>query len=93
MTVTYLPADPGSASTRVAFGISRKVGNAVIRNRTRRQLRSVMHQLDASPDGLRPGTYLLTTRPDVVDVGYARLAELVAGACAESSQPPGDRSR
>jgi len=91
VTVTFLPAGPES-STRVAYGVSRKVGNAVIRNRTRRRLRAVMQHLDASPDGLRPGTYLVTTRPDVVDVDYDRLAELVASACAESSGPPAGTS-
>ena len=89
VTVTYLPAGAGSTATRVAFGVSRKVGNAVTRNRTRRRLRSVMQGLDVSPDGLRPGTYLLTTRPEVVDVDYRRLAELVAAACSESSQASG----
>jgi RNase P protein component len=93
VTVTYLPAGGGSTSTRVAFGVSRKVGNAVARNRTRRRLRSVMQGLDASPKGLRPGTYLLTTGPEVVDVGYGRLAELVAAACSESSQAPGKPAR
>ena len=88
MTVTFLPAGPDLPSARVAYGVSRKVGNAVVRNRARRRLRSVMQQIDASPGGLRPGTYLVTTRPDVVDVAYERLTELVASACAESSQPP-----
>jgi ribonuclease P protein component len=88
VTVTFLPAGPeSSSSARVAYGVSRKVGNAVTRNRTRRWLRAVMQHLDASPDGLRPGSYLVTTRPDVVDVDYERLAGLVASACAESSQP------
>jgi ribonuclease P protein component len=89
VTVTYLPADPEAPSTRVAYGISRKVGNAVVRNRTRRRLRAIVHQLDGSPEGLPPGTYLVTTRPDVVDVGYERLAGLVAEACSESARSPG----
>ena len=93
MTVTYLPADPGSTSKRVAYGISRKVGGAVVRNRTRRRLRSIVRDLDRSPDGLSPGTYLVTTRPEVVDVDYARLAGLVAGACTDSARPPGEQRR
>ena len=93
MTVTYLPPEPGSTSTRVAYGISRKVGGAVVRNRTRRRLRSIVHELDKRPDGLRPGTYLLTTRPDVVDLDYRRLADLVADACAASSRPAGEPER
>lgn len=93
MTVTYLPPGPRASSTRVAYGISRKVGGAVVRNRTRRRLRSIVHDLDRSPDGLRPGTYLLTTRPDVVDLDYRRLAGLVADACTASSRPSGEPER
>ena len=93
VTVTYLPAHPGSDSTRVAYGISRKVGGAVVRNRTRRRLRAILHDLDRGPDGLRPGTYLLTARPDVVDVDYGHLADLVADACSASARPPGEPAR
>jgi len=93
VTVTYLPAGPGSSSTRVAYGISRKVGGAVVRNRTRRRLRSIVHDLDRGPDGLRPGTYLLTTRPDVVDLDFGRLTALVADACTASSRPTGEPGR
>src|SRR5688500_19354240 len=93
VTVTYRPAGPEAPSPRVAYGISRKVGNAVVRNRTRRRLRAIVHQLDGSPEGLPPGTYLVTTRPDVVDVGYERLAGLVAAACSVSARSPGEPRR
>jgi hypothetical protein len=52
-----------------------------------------VHDLDRGPGGLRPGTYLLTTRPDVVDVDFGRLTALVADACAASSRPAGDPER
>lgn len=84
MTVTYLPAGSGEASVRVAFGVSRKVGNAVVRNRLRRQLRSIMRGLDQGTDGLSPGVYLITTRADVASASYTQLAGDVAAAVADS---------
>jgi ribonuclease P protein component len=84
VTVTYLPAGSGEASVRVAFGVSRKVGNAVVRNRLRRRLRSIVRTLDQGPEGLAPGTYLITTRPDAATASYGRLAEDVAAAAADS---------
>ena len=84
MTVTYLPAGSDEATVRVAFGVSRKVGNAVVRNRLRRRLRSIMHELDHTPEGLAPGTYLITTRPEAAEASYRRLADDVAVAAADS---------
>lgn len=84
MTVTYLPTGSDKAAVRVAFGVSRKVGNAVVRNRLRRQLRSIMRDLDRGPDGLAAGTYLITARPEAAETSYAGLADHVSAACADS---------
>lgn len=93
MTVTYLPTGSDQATVRVAFGVSRKVGNAVVRNRLRRQLRSIMRELDRRPQGLTPGTYLITTRPDAAEASYSRLADDVGAAAADSAaRPPGKLS-
>ncbi|MGH9210585.1 MAG: ribonuclease P protein component [Acidimicrobiales bacterium] len=83
VTVVYLPAQ--APPPRAAFAIGRSVGNAVVRNRVRRRLRSVLHDMDAGRLGgpsLAPGTYLLSTRPGVVTLSYADLAGLVSSACA-----------
>jgi ribonuclease P protein component len=64
---------------RVGFTASRKVGNAVQRNRARRRLRAVAQQvLDRHAE---PGTdFVLIARPATVDRDYqALVGDLVAG--------------
>jgi ribonuclease P protein component len=64
---------------RVGFTASRKVGNAVQRNRARRRLRAVAQQvLDRHAE---PGTdFVLIARPATVDRDYQDLVgDLVAG--------------
>ena len=54
----YRPACGSQAGVRVAFAIGREVGTAVVRNRTRRRLRSVMTELALLDGGLPAGDYL-----------------------------------
>jgi ribonuclease P protein component len=66
------------AIVRVGFTASRKVGNAVIRNRAKRRLRSVAAAI--LPCNGRPGTdYVLIARATTVDRPYqALIADLEA---------------
>ena len=67
------------APVRVGFTASRKVGNAVQRNRARRRLRAGAQQvLDQHAE---PGTdFVLIARPATIDRDYQTLiADLVAG--------------
>ncbi|WP_119303443.1 ribonuclease P protein component [Dongia deserti] len=67
------------APVRVGFTASRKVGNAVQRNRARRRLRAVANEvLDVHAE---PGTdFVLIARPATVDRNYqALVGDLVAG--------------
>lgn len=69
----------GGAVARVGFTASRKVGNAVVRNRAKRRLRAVAAELLAR-DG-RPGTdYVLIARAGTGERRYADLAGDLAGA-------------
>jgi ribonuclease P protein component len=63
---------------RVGFTASRKVGNAVLRNRARRRLRAVAAQVLAQAE---PGNdFVLIARPATVDRDYqALVGDLVAG--------------
>ena len=88
MSVAFVadPADEGG-HPRVAYGVGRKVGPAVVRNRVRRRLRSAAREIDRSGDGLAPGAYLVTVRPDAARLDYAELRRQLASALAEASRP------
>jgi len=57
---------------RVAFSVSRSVGDAVTRNRVRRRLRAAVREHART---LEPGTaYLVGAAPGSADVPYAQLS-------------------
>ena len=59
---------------RVGFTVSKKVGNAVERNRVRRRLREVVRL--APPERMRPGyDYVLIGRRAALDLPFDRLVE------------------
>jgi ribonuclease P protein component len=64
--------DDGPA--RIGLTVSRKVGNAVERNRVRRRLRDMVRRADA--DDIRPGhDYVLVARRIAISESFNRLAE------------------
>jgi ribonuclease P protein component len=64
---------------RVGFTVSKKVGNAVERNRVRRRLREIVRLSDAGR--LRPGNdYVLVGRRAALDLPFERLIEDFARA-------------
>lgn len=70
--LTAVVAEPGDPATvRIAFVTSRKVGNAVLRNRVRRRLRHAAWELVAA--GARPHDVILIARPGAADCDYATL--------------------
>lgn len=76
------PADSPEATgpaVRVAFAIGRSVGGAVVRNRVRRRLRSLVDDL-ARTGSLADGLYLIGAGPEVVVLSHDRLRNHLAGA-------------
>jgi ribonuclease P protein component len=70
---------------RVGFTVSRKVGNAVARNRVRRRLREIVRLSDA--DRFRAGSdYVVIGRRAALDLSFARLAEDFSRALARIHQ-------
>ncbi|MEP7161110.1 MAG: ribonuclease P protein component [Dermatophilaceae bacterium] len=72
-----VPDDPGRPSReasppRVGFVVSKAVGNAVVRNRTKRRLRALMAQrMVAVPDGT---DVVVRARPVAADASHEVLA-------------------
>jgi len=64
----------GNDGVRVGFTVSKKVGNAVERNRVRRRLREIVR---LAPDAaMQPGhDYVLIGRRAALDLSFARMAD------------------
>lgn len=62
--------DAGLGRAKVGYAVSRRVGNAVVRNRVRRRLRSAVREIEHLP----PGMYLIIPRPAAARTAYAALA-------------------
>jgi len=92
VAVTYLPPASSGGLTaagppRFAYGVGKRVGPAVVRNRVRRRLRAAARELARGEPGLVAGAYLVTASPRAVDVTYAELRRSLAEACAAASSP------
>jgi ribonuclease P protein component len=74
-------SDPSSNPPRVAFAISRAVGNAVIRNRLRRRLRAVMTEMD-----IPPGLYLIGCRPTAGELTFEQIVSTLGRLPAKVQQ-------
>jgi ribonuclease P protein component len=78
-------ARPDTGPPRVGFTVSKKVGNAVERNRVRRRLREVVRLCDASR--LVAGNdYVLIGRRPALELPFERLVEDFSRALARLQQ-------
>ncbi len=71
------PREDGDAAMRVGFTVTKKIGNAVVRNRMKRRLRALAREL-LPTGGVRGADHVLIGRNGGIEREYGRLkAELV----------------
>lgn len=90
-----LARDGDDGPPRIGFTVTRKVGNAVERNRMRRRLRAAAELAT----GARPGCdYVIVARRAAIDLPFAELVADLSGALAKldralAVRTPGDAAR
>ncbi|MDY6922808.1 MAG: ribonuclease P protein component [Pseudomonadota bacterium] len=86
VVVQRLDRGDGEAAVRLGFTATRKVGNAVIRNRAKRRLREAARAL--APQLARPGSdYVFIARMGTADRPWDRLLDDVKSALTRLATP------
>ncbi len=75
LSVAFNPGDDFSDGVRVAFAIGRSVGGAVVRNRVKRRLREVFHQMINKQIPIPSGDYLIRVFPGAENKSFTCLTQ------------------
>lgn len=93
--VVYAAAQEPSGSTRIGLSVSRRIGNAVVRNRWKRRLREAFRRVRAAlPAGY---DFIVVVRSGLPEPGAAGLERTAAAletlAARAAGRPAGELSR
>jgi ribonuclease P protein component len=81
---------PGSPQSRIGLTVSRKVGNAVVRNRVRRRLREIVR---THRELLAPGCdHVVVAFPPLAQADFATLREELTWLLSQASAWASSRS-
>ena len=75
---------------RIGFTVTKKIGNAVVRNRCKRRLRALAREV-LPTRGLAGADHVLIGRSDVVDRDFAALRADLERALAKLASAPSPR--
>ncbi|HJM74886.1 MAG TPA: ribonuclease P protein component [Dehalococcoidia bacterium] len=73
--------DNGLSHNRYGFAVSSRVGNSVVRNHTKRQLREIVHQVPTTPGH----DVLVTANEAVTTATFKELTRAFATSCEKLS--------
>lgn len=73
MTIYTLKREGAEYPVRVGFGIGKRIGGAVLRNRTKRVLKEIIKKIDIDITGNLD--ILLIASKEITDVGFNRLKD------------------
>lgn len=77
--VLFILSKPQQAHFRVGISVGKKIGNAVMRNRVKRQLReAVFHMQDQFPSDL---DFVLIARPNIVTLTTKEVEQNLRHVC------------
>ena len=77
--------DDGDATMRIGYTVTKKIGNAVVRNRIKRRFRALAHEV-LPTDGVRGADHVLIGRADGLTRDFAQLKRDLAKALARVSR-------
>lgn len=79
------PRDDGDATMRIGFTVTKKIGNAVVRNRMKRRLRALARDL-LPTRGVPGADHILIGRNGGIERDYALLATELGKALGKVSR-------
>ena len=82
----------GDPAMGVGFTVTKKIGNAVVRNRMKRRLRALAREL-LPAGGIRGADHVLIGREGGVERDFARLQEELGAALKRAAEGKGDAPR